>query len=179
MFSLWKNARRSFLMLAILNGLHYSTIKFEPKLRGSFMNAMDVAEYFINRSYEDDSGEVMTHLKLQKLVYYAQGFHLAVFGTVLFEEAVVAWQHGPVVPQLWEKFKQYGSTPIPKPIGDSTRLFSEQQQELLEEVYEVYGQFSAWKLRNLTHNEAPWKSVNINDVITPESMEEYFKTQLA
>jgi uncharacterized phage-associated protein len=56
----------------------------------------EVADYFITIVGES-CGEDLTHLKLQKLVYYAQGFHLGLFDKPLFEEPIEAWAHGPVV----------------------------------------------------------------------------------
>ena len=65
----------------------------------SEVTAFDVANYFLSiPEYED-----LTNLKLQKLVYYAQGIHLAIYGKPLFNEAIKAWEHGPVVPELYRK----------------------------------------------------------------------------
>ena len=138
----------------------------------------NVAEYLLSLS-EPESGDIISHLKLQKLVYYAQGFHLAMFDKPLFDERVEAWTHGPVVPALYHTYKQYESGCIPPPDGVDTSDFSKQQLELLREVYEVYGQFSAWKLRNMTHEEAPWiEASETQGEISRESMRDYFKTQL-
>ncbi|WP_273039158.1 Panacea domain-containing protein [Iningainema tapete] len=55
----------------------------------------------------------------------------------------------------------------------------ERTRELLDEVYRVYGQFSAWKLRNMTHDEEPWKDAyEGNMIITHQDLKQYFKTQL-
>ena len=55
-----------------------------------------------------DSGELMTNMKLQKMLYYQQGFHLAYFETPLFDEDIEAWMYGPVVPSMYEKYKEFG-----------------------------------------------------------------------
>ena len=118
----------------------------------------------------------MSHLKLQKLCYYAQGFHLAITGYPLFADRIEAWQHGPVVPALWHKYKKYGDGPIPKVEVDFDKFLSA-TREILDEVYEVYGQFSAWKLRNMTHDETPWRSARTsgsNAEITHASLRDYF-----
>ena len=57
------------------------------------LTCLDVAEYFLSKS-EVDAGDVITNLKLQKLVYYAQGFSLAINNRPLFNEQIRAWQHG-------------------------------------------------------------------------------------
>lgn len=49
----------------------------------------------------------------------------------------------------------------------------------MDEFYQVYGQFSAWKLRNMTHDEPPWKAaINNGGVISQKSMQRFFKTQV-
>ena len=143
------------------------------------MDCFNVADYFLIRARAEDSDEGMTHLKLQKLVYYAQGFHLAIYDKPLFPNSIYAWQHGPVVRELWDKYCGCGSSALDPPDTFDFKRFPEEQIELLDEVFEVYGQFTAWKLRNLTHEEPPWKSVDINDMISIESMKEYFRTQLS
>lgn len=140
----------------------------------------DVAKYFLVQT-DDEAGDTISNLKLQKLVYYAQGFHLAIKGTPLFNEQLQAWNHGPVSPVLYQAYKAYGAGALPVPEDfDSSRLTA-QETEVLDDVYQVYGQFSAWKLRDLTHNEAPWINAyreDANTVITPEAMREFFLTQV-
>ena len=145
----------------------------------------DVADYFlVLAAAEDDDGqpgERLTHLKLQKLLYYAQGFHLAIFGRRLFPEIIQAWTHGPVVPTAFDIFSKHGGSPIPPPEIDVTTNLTEEQCELLNEVWNTYGQFSAWKLRNMTHEEPPWKDAyqpGLNAQITVEAMTRYFRSQV-
>jgi uncharacterized phage-associated protein len=139
--------------------------------------ASDVAKYFLTLS-DPDEGDVVSNLKLQKLVYYAQGFHLALHGRPLFQDPVVAWQHGPVVPDLYHHYKEHGGNAIPMPVGFDANVFSANERDVLNEVWNVYGQFSAWKLRDMTHEEPPWKSARPHDVITHEALRAYFLTQL-
>ena len=139
--------------------------------------ALDVANYFLNLADNgEESGELLSNLKTQKLVYYAQGFSLAILDEPLFEDSIEAWTHGPVVPNLYQEFKGYGSGPIPAPEDfDASEHFSGEQIELLNEVMDVYGQFSAWKLRNLTHEESPWKNnAATASRITEEELKEFF-----
>lgn len=141
------------------------------------LTCFDVADYFLSKT-DEEAGDVISNLKLQKLVYYAQGFTLAVTGKPLFNEPIEAWQHGPVVPDLYHKYKDHGAYGIPAPTNVDFSKFSSEIKEILDEVYDVYGQFSAWKLRNMTHEEAPWKNTERGDVISLSSMSEYFKTQI-
>ncbi len=143
------------------------------------MNASDVARYFLAKA-DPEIGDIISNLKLQKLCYYAQGFHLALRGQPFFPEPIEAWQHGPVVPELYHAYKQYGGGAIPVPTDVDSSCFDQEQRELLDEVYSVYGQYSAWKLRNMTHEEPPWRDAQANGagVIAHDAMASYFRTLL-
>ncbi|UXI52666.1 Panacea domain-containing protein [Acinetobacter variabilis] len=145
------------------------------------IKALDVANYILWLEDRFEGSEGITPLKLQKLVYYCQGFHLAMFGKELFPEKIEAWLHGPVVPDLYRHFKSVGSAIVAAPIDFDENLLSKEQRELLNEVVETYGQFSAWRLRNMTHDEAPWKNAyepDCNNEISIVDMKAYFETQL-
>jgi uncharacterized phage-associated protein len=142
------------------------------------LTCFDVAKYFLAQASED-AGDLISNLKLQKLVYYAQGFQLALYGTPLFPEPIEAWTNGPVVPVLYEYYQKYGAGAIPYPYDVDFDLYDEKTRSLLDEVYRVFGQFSAWKLRNMTQAEYPWKlAAHTSSEISQQSMKEYFKTQI-
>lgn len=61
------------------------------------LNCFDVAKYFLAQQ-DETAGDLISNLKLQKLIYYAQGFHLAISDRPLFPEPIKAWIHGPAVP---------------------------------------------------------------------------------
>jgi uncharacterized phage-associated protein len=138
--------------------------------------AKDVAKFFLSKTREE-IGESITHLKLQKLLYYAQGFSLAIFDTPIFEERIEAWDHGPVVPDLYQEYKAYKANPLPGvDVEEASRLFTTEQMEMLNDVYEVYGQFSAWKLRAMTHSEPTWEKAYPGGIISHADMKRYFST---
>lgn len=141
-------------------------------------SAKDVAKVFLKLS-EPETGDLLTNLKVQKLVYYVQGFHLALEGSPIFAEDILHWEHGPVVRELYNEYKALGDRPIPVPDTVSTSTFSPRQLSLIEEVNSVYGQFSAWKLRDMTHSEAPWQNTSKDEVISHDALKEYFSTLLA
>jgi len=141
-------------------------------------SAFDVSHYLLTLQ-DDDAGDLISNLKLQKLLYYAQGLYLAMNEEALFPEKIYAWKHGPVVPDMYHFFKTYGANPIPKPNNFNFSVLNENQTEFLNEVYQVFGQFSAWKLRNMTHEEPPYKMAEASaGEITLGSMADYFKTYL-
>ena len=143
--------------------------------------ALDIAKKLIFKAQNDEpnGGERLTNLKLQKLLYYQQGFHLAFFGTPLFAEDVEAWMYGPVVPAVYDEYSAYGSSALPE--DKEPVSLSENEEELFNEVYDAYREFSAIGLMNRTHSERPWLDAVPHDrgtVISQESMMSYFKTQI-
>lgn len=136
----------------------------------------EVAEFFLSR-VDQEVGDCITNLKLQKLVYFAQGFVLAITGRTLFDEDLVAWQHGPVVPSLYERYRN-GSNPIEIPETFNMRHILNNQDilDILEDVNQVYGQYTAWKLRDFSHIDgAPWSKVNLNETLCLDDMMSYFR----
>lgn len=126
-------------------------------------------------------GEIISNLKLQKMLYYMQGFFIAVFDRKLFDNEIEAWQYGPVVKEMYEHFKVFGSGAIVLKENTEVQDLTKEETELFNEVMEEYGQFSAIKLMNMTHNELPWKKVfyeNPQGEISYDLLSEYFKTQI-
>ena len=69
---------------------------------------LDIANKLLLRAKNNESGDLMSNMKLQKMLYYQQGFHLAYFGTPLFDEDIEAWMYGPVVPSVYSHYKNCG-----------------------------------------------------------------------
>lgn len=120
--------------------------------------AMTIARWFIAWAEAEDAD--LSNLKLQKLLYYAQGHHLARTGEPLFPEAIEAWSHGPVVPSVYRKFREFGSADIRLLDSDVFQWdqIDQDTTDFLILVWNTYGEFGAWRLRNMTHDEAPWKA---------------------
>lgn len=116
--------------------------------------ALDVAAWFLNE-IDREAGDSITNLKLQKLVYYAQAWSLALLNRPLFGEAVEAWAHGPVVDSVYQEYKGFGSGTLPR--SRRRPRFTPQELTLLQDVLAVYGEHSAKFLENLTHDEEPWR----------------------
>jgi uncharacterized phage-associated protein len=138
------------------------------------LTALDIARYLLG-TLDEDSGEDMTSLKLQKLLYYAQGFYLAMHDCEpLFDDPIEAWQHGPVVPAVYQVFKDNGRSPIARPAPFDPQDYAPEVREILDTVSRVYGQFAPWKLRDMTHQEPPWRDTPQNQAIPRESLREFF-----
>jgi uncharacterized phage-associated protein len=140
--------------------------------------ASQVAKYLLSLQSEED-GDCISNLKLQKLVYYCQGLYLAMEGKPLFADPIEAWAHGPVVRSLYAEYRDYKSTPIPIPENGGDEL-TENEKDFVREVYDVFGQFSAWRLREMTHDERPYKETpqTGSAIIDLKLMESFFKTYL-
>ena len=139
--------------------------------------AIDVANFFLRSPEYDDEGNAISNMKLQKLLYFAQGHALAVLGKPLFDDDFEAWEHGPVIPSLYRSYKQFGGNQIPPPPSVDMSRFSQEEKDLLEDVWDTYGIYSAWGLRNLSHSTKPWIDHKAaQDVIPKEEMKNYFLT---
>jgi uncharacterized phage-associated protein len=121
--------------------------------------AIQVANWF-RSAVDRESGDSITHLKLQKLVYYSQAWALAFYGRPLFEEEMQAWTHGPVAVSVWREFKDFGWNALPP--ADEVAEFAPEDEALLEDVLAAYGEHSATALEELTHSEDPWLRARAN-----------------
>lgn len=141
----------------------------------------DVANYFLSKLniHEDSS---ITPLKLQKLVYYAQAWSLVWDDEILFNEPMEAWAHGPVNPDLYNKYRDYGWRNIaPADVGDFS-MFSRDQMETMDVIWDDYGDYDGKYLERLTHQEDPWIEARGNcspgeycdNIISVASMKDYY-----
>ena len=124
------------------------------------ISAVDTAKLILAKLKSDDEmAEYTSRLKLLKLLYYVQGYHLAMFGTPIFDEKIEAWLHGPVVPEVWKWAINYGDEQMQSEALDKKQIdglgLHPQQIKLVEEVLEIYNKYSAYGLRDKTHTEMP------------------------
>ena len=136
-------------------------VKWTPRKRSGEDSAMaatarEVAKWFIARSNQPGEFRQCSNKKLQKLVYYAQAWHLALYEEPLFEDEIEAWIHGPVVPNVYREYKKFGYNPIAG--YQKLHTMDEQTSDLLNQVWEIYGSKDANYLEFLTHSELPWQA---------------------
>ena len=139
--------------------------------------SLDAARYFIAAA---DADEGISHLKLQKLCAYAQGMSLAWLGRPLFNEELEAWPHGPVEPELYQRYKKFGPNPVEggnMDVAHAREAFDDYHKLVLESVNEYYGRFSAWHLRELSHIDFPAK-FGSGLVICKEAMQRAFENNV-
>jgi uncharacterized phage-associated protein len=99
-------------------------------------------------------GELITPLKLQKLVFYAQAWMLALKDRPLFAEDFQAWMHGPVLRSLYDRHRAFAYEAVPVP--DEAPEIDEEAAVLLRDVMDAYVVHTATELVDLTHKEEPW-----------------------
>jgi uncharacterized phage-associated protein len=141
-----------------------------------------IADWFL-ASIDREAGDTLSHLKLQKLMYYAQAWSLALNSSSLFDEEFEAWTHGPVLPTLWERFKSFDQDSIPLKAINSTTEISTEDENLLSDILNSYGDLSAKHLEELTHSETPWREARGNlpievvshNIISQKMMQAYYR----
>ena len=137
-------------------------------------NVKKVINYLVETS---DEGTV-THLKLQKLLYYAQGFHLAMHKEPLFGDDFNAWAKGPVIPSVYQEYKTYGSNPIPRNDEFDISDYDEELQDFLDMIIITFGNYRAFELSDISHEEPPYKNTKQNCIIKKQLMADYFSEVL-
>lgn len=145
--------------------------------------AIDVAAYILEKLQSCDT------MKLQKLTYYSQAWHLAWTGNPLFNDRIEAWANGPVVRELYKSHKgRFLLTVGDLPGANTAELSDIHQKEVIDAVCESYGSLSGWQLSQLTHSERPWvearQKANVSDgerctePIDLEVMLEYYQSRV-
>lgn len=147
------------------------------------VTARNAAYYIIRFCHEH--GDAISNLKLQKLLYYAQAWHLALYNRPLFGDRIEAWVHGPVVPSVYVEFKQWSWQPISVEITECP--LSGEVKAHMDDVMEAYGGLTAVQLERLTHSEDPWRIARgslapdaaSHNEIRHEDMRSYYKKRLS
>jgi uncharacterized phage-associated protein len=138
------------------------------------ISVQELANWFLSK-------ESMTHKKLQKVCYYGVAWGWALMsGSVINDDEFQAWVHGPVAPNLYDKYKQNGWNDIPRATG--TANIPGDVADLLEAVWITYGEKSGNELEALSHSEKPWiearaglqSNERSNQPISTAVMREYY-----
>lgn len=154
-------------------------------------NVLDVCRHVINFSNDKDYG--ISNLKLQKVLYFIQAYFLISANKKCFNERIEAWDFGPVVPEAYREYKQFGSGDIPtvsfvvdfdeENIWDSKvqqykdDVIKIEDKSLIDAVVDKFSDYSATDLVSITHRQAPWKEAyqqGRNNEITTNAIKEYF-----
>ena len=125
------------------------------------IKAYNIADFFLTK-------KELTPKKIQKLVYYAYSWFIALnnekaneINNVLFAEVPEAWLHGPVFPSLYSKYKLYSWNEVPKETKNIT-FENDDLISFLNDIWNKFGEFSADELEYMTHQELPWINARKN-----------------
>lgn len=145
-------------------------------------SAIAVANVFIDLAKESDNS--LSNMQLQKLVYIAHGFSLALLDKALIYNDVKAWQYGPVYPKLYKKLRKYGAGKVVDFLDCDEKLANDNEfMEVIRGVWKAYGKMSGGELSARTHSpKTPWSQCwekepysNISD----ELIQNYYKNILS
>ena len=148
------------------------------------LDALVIAKYFIWKAQQE--GSPITNKKLQKLLYYAQAWSLALKDELLFKQNVEAWVHGPAVRDVYMAYKEFGFSAIKEEVDVEGLKLPKDKRDLLESVWNVYGNYDGDYLELLSHSEEPWKEarqgmeadVSSDKAIDIETMRSFYKERL-
>ena len=139
------------------------------------VNVIQAAKYFVYLSYGEKSRS-LTPLKLQKLLYLAQGWSYVWDNEPLFFNDFEAWQYGPVCVEAYNYFKKYHSNEIPDTEGIFS-LPSFKSEETIETVWDNYSDYTAYELVEITHMQEPWKKAyKEHTTINKQDIKRYFQS---
>lgn len=140
-----------------------SALSQEEAMAGPY-KADAIANEFLNDRLEED----ITPMKIQKLVYYAHAWSLALFDEPLISDRIEAWEYGPVVPALYSEFREFRNQPIRRlaceldfenlrEVPDRIDPEDDRTKQLVDRIWQKLGHFTATQLSNLTHSpNEPW-----------------------
>lgn len=137
-----------------------------------------IADYILKLANE--RGEALTPLKLIKLVYICHGWMLALYNRPLLSDPIEAWPYGPVVRSLYDKVKEFKSSPVTVKLSDQNEDLDEDAKKLINQVVDRYSNFSAIDLSNMAHApDTPWSktwnAAQKTTIISNDLIEDYFK----
>jgi len=149
------------------------------------LDARDIARHLVRQGYAPDSPEesvMLCPLRLQKLLYYCQGWGLALFGEPLFRQPIEAWPKGPVVPDVYRMFPGKRDGITPDEAGEPSGPMPETVAELLRMVWRQYAQYTPAELVTMTHEEPAWKDARAglepdaksSNVLSADTMKAFF-----
>lgn len=147
--------------------------------------AIEVARYLIYLAASQEEPDLLSPMRLQKLLYYVQGWSLALRGEPMFPERIEAWAHGPVVPVVYNGFRSYGDSSIATTNVPPPKNLTHAERDFIDSVWDPYKDYSASSLRAMTHREEPWLDARrgygpgerCSVEITHDAMRSFFEQQ--
>lgn len=158
----------------------------------SIAKHLDTVDSGVLAAYILQKCSSMSHLKLQKLLFYVQAYHLAYFNADLISDEFEAWVHGPVSRKLYESLNGentmysdvFYEEKNDSPNTTFNELLTKDQLQLIDDVLEELSPLTTLQLENMLHSEMPWKTARkgysaadkCNVVIEKEVIRTFYKT---
>lgn len=143
----------------------------EIKEDRNMINVLSLSNHIVSRFEEE--GQPITNLKLQKILYYVQGYFFKIFGKEAFSEEIYCWQYGPVVPIAYYEYNAFGSKPLSSNFGYSIVLTAE-ESKLIDLIIAKCQRISSSVLVDKTHREMPWRNALSGQIITKQAIKSFF-----
>lgn len=147
-------------------------------------SSLYVAEYLLQALEQSDKRT--SALGIIKLVYLCHAWMLGVHGRPMISEPVEAWRYGPVVPSVYQRYKHWRSSNIRETdVEVKEGVLDEEQESIIQQVVEAYGDFLPWQLSSITHEKGtPWHEVynggkGLFEVIPDEKIKDYYQRKQA
>ncbi|GHU69931.1 hypothetical protein FACS1894184_14690 [Clostridia bacterium] len=142
------------------------------------MKAIDAANFFVDVCAKSDTHDYMTNLRLQKLLFFAQGWSLVIRGVPLFDDPIEAWQYGPVVPTVYRELSVNWKNPIRHTTkGYTDSCVSDENAQFLIDVLVHHSACATYGLVELSHTLPCWRNHRSkNEVIPLDEILEDFQT---
>ncbi len=129
---------------------------------GAQLTALAVADKIIRLSLADENP--LTPMQVQKLTYFCHAWMLGLGHGPLFQDAVEAWQYGPVIRAVYHALKHHQADPIREPLLEPPATFSEREENLIRTVWRLYGNLDGLQLSMMTHVAgSPWDQTHQRD----------------
>lgn len=142
-------------------------------------SANQIASVFVDKAIKEKS--YLTHMKLQKLIYIANGIHLALKGEPLITEPIETWDYGPVIQSVYSNYKMFGSSKILVNVFDhqvTPEKLDDDAKKAVDDAWNAGRNIDGIQLSNWTHKaDSPWtiaKEKHLN-IIPNEEMSSYFR----
>jgi len=120
------------------------------------MYVVELSKYIITKCFEE--GVPISNLQLQKILYYIQKEYLHKKGECAFREVIEAWQFGPVVPEAYYRFSDFGAMPITMKYGYMP--INQEDKVLIDSIIESKRVLNPWELVEDTHKpDGAWSKV--------------------
>lgn len=142
-------------------------------------HATNIADKLLGLARADNN--TLTPMQVLKLVYIAHGWMLGIFRRPLICESIQAWRYGPVVRDLYDAVREFKSNPVIGPLSKTAEILDQDEEWLVQSVYEAYKHFTAIQLSAMTHAVgSPWyitwaDGQGMNHIISNDLIEEHYK----